>query len=460
MHRPSIVKSPRAVVAGAGIAGLTAAYRLRQAGWEVEVFEAEPRAGGRVETIVQHGYCVDTGATAFAARYPIATQLARELGLPIVDTAPYLGVYRDGRVRLLRLDRLIRSGLRTDVLSLFTKLGLARVVLDVARASLRGMLSYEDLRAAPLDNETARSYVRRPAGAEADTYFGEPITRALLLADSDKVSRVELMSGLVNAVAGRLSTLAGGQAAIIDALMSRVHTVHLRSPVLSLTDTADGVHLEYRDPDGKTNTVEADACVVATPLPVAAAICAPARTRLGPLNDTLRFSQAINVAIGTTRPANTPALLVQLPAAEDREICMIIIENNKAPDRAPAGHGLLSVCWEMSAAAAWMGRTDEELLARSLQTVLRLFPELRDAIDFTYVRRWPVALPQTRVGVYQRIAEFTSSIDPTSRIQSAGDYLSQTGQNTAVAWGNRAAANLYRHHGHCTHTKHEEFMHG
>jgi oxygen-dependent protoporphyrinogen oxidase len=455
------VKSRRAVVAGAGIAGLTAAYRLRQAGWEVEVFEAAPRAGGRVETIVRRGYCVDTGATAFAARYPVATQLANELGLRIVDTAPYLGVYRDGRVRLLRLDRLIRSGLRTDVLTLSTKLRLARVVFDVVRASLRGMLSYEDLRAAaPLDTETARDYVRRLAGAEADAYFGEPITRALLLADSDKVSRVELMSGLVNAVAGRLSTLAGGQAAIIDALLSRVDTVHLRSPVLSLTDTADGVRLDYRGPDGETKTVEADACVVATPLPVAATICAPARTQLGPLNDALGFTQAINVAIGTTRPANTPAFLVQLPATEDHEICMIIIENNKAPDRAPAGHGLLSVSWEMSAAAAWMQRSDDELIARSLQTVLRLFPELQGTVDFTYVRRWPVALPQTRVGVYQRIAEFTSNIDPTSRIQFAGDYLSQTGQNTAVAWGNRAAANLHRHHGHCTHSMHEEFSHG
>ena len=461
MPRPSTVKPRRAVVAGAGIAGLTAAYRLQQAGWEEEVFEAEPRAGGRVETIVQQGYCVDTGATAFAARYPVATQLARELNLRIVDTAPYLGVYRDGRVRLLRLDRLIRSGLTTDMLGLSTKLRLARVVVDVARASLRGMLSYDDLRAAaPLDTETARDYLRRLAGPEADAYFGEPITRALLLANSDKVSRVELMSGLVNAVAGRLSTLAGGQAAIIDALLSRVPTVHLRSPVLSLTDTADGVQLSYRGPHGETKSVEADACVVATPLPVAAAICVPARTQLGALNDTLRFTQAINVAIGTTRPADTPAFLVQLPAAEDREICMIIIENNKAPDRAPTGHGLLSVSWEMSAAAAWMHRSDEELIARSLQTVLRLFPELRGTVDFTYVRRWPVALPQTRVGVYQRIAEFTSNIDPTSRIQFAGDYLSQTGQNTAVAWGNRAAANLDRHHGHCTHTKHQEFSHG
>src|SRR6202012_2821640 len=110
--------------------------------------------------------------------------------------------------------------------------------------------------------------------------------------------------------------------------------------------------------------------------------------------------------------------------------------------------------------AAWMQRSDEELIARSMETVLRLSRELRGTVVFPYVRRWPVALPETRVGVYQRIAEFTSNIDPASRIQFAGDYLSQTGQDTAVAWGNRAAANLQKHHGDCVRTKHEEFTHG
>lgn len=438
----------RAAVAGAGIAGLTAAYRLLQAGWEVEVFESEARAGGRVETIASHGYRVDTGATALAARYPIATQLARELGLEIIYTAPYLGVYRAGRIHLLRVDRLVRAGLSTALLSWPTKLRLARVVLDIAQAKLRGMLSYEDLRAAaPLDTETAREYMRRVAGAEADEFFGEPITRALLLANSDQVSRVELMSGLVNAVAGRLSTLAGGQAAIIDALLARLPPVHLSTPVEQVVADARGVELRTHTADGLSQSRRFDACVVATPLPVAAAICSGEQARLQSLNQKLRFTQAINVAIGTTRPADTPAFLLQLPASEDREICMIIMENNKAPDRAPPGHGLISVSWEMSASAAWMDRSDTEIVERSLQTVFRIFPALRGCVDFSYVRRWRLALPHTRDGVYQAIGEFASGLDPGSRIQFAGDYLSQTGQNTAVAWGNRAAANLQQHFG-------------
>jgi len=50
--------------------------------------------------------------------------------------------------------------------------------------------------------------------------------------------------------------------------------------------------------------------------------------------------------------------------------------------------------------------------------------------------------PYTQQGVYHAIGEFVSGIDESDRIQSAGDYLSQTRQNTAVAWGEHAAARL------------------
>src|SRR5207247_9504444 len=39
--------STRIVVVGAGLAGLTAAYRLQQAGYAAEVYEASDRIGGR-----------------------------------------------------------------------------------------------------------------------------------------------------------------------------------------------------------------------------------------------------------------------------------------------------------------------------------------------------------------------------------------------------------------------------
>src|SRR5690349_18569755 len=48
-------RGQRVVILGAGIAGLTAAYELNKAGYEVVVLEANSRAGGRSYT-VRTGY--------------------------------------------------------------------------------------------------------------------------------------------------------------------------------------------------------------------------------------------------------------------------------------------------------------------------------------------------------------------------------------------------------------------
>lgn len=53
----------RAVVVGAGIAGLAAAGYLRNAGWEVEVVEARDRVGGRIHTDRSLGVPLERGAS-------------------------------------------------------------------------------------------------------------------------------------------------------------------------------------------------------------------------------------------------------------------------------------------------------------------------------------------------------------------------------------------------------------
>jgi oxygen-dependent protoporphyrinogen oxidase len=73
-----------------------------------------------------------------------------------------------------------------------------------------------------------------------------------------------------------------------------------------------------------------------------------------------------------------------------------------------------------------------------------VFGELRGNVEFTHVTRWACALPHTQIGAYKRIGEFNAALDPRSRIQFAADYMSAAGQNTAVEFGNRAAATLER----------------
>src|SRR5262245_13455621 len=74
-------------VIGAGYAGLTAAWRLRQAGLSVVVLEARDRAGGRIWThYLADGSAVDRGGGWLGPRHDAIFGLAREMGVTTYKT--------------------------------------------------------------------------------------------------------------------------------------------------------------------------------------------------------------------------------------------------------------------------------------------------------------------------------------------------------------------------------------
>ncbi|WP_342318951.1 protoporphyrinogen oxidase [Corynebacterium mayonis] len=68
-------------IIGAGLAGLTAAYELRDSGHQVDVYEATERIGGKLHTVAFDGGPTDMGAEAFMARRRDAVEFFTELGL-------------------------------------------------------------------------------------------------------------------------------------------------------------------------------------------------------------------------------------------------------------------------------------------------------------------------------------------------------------------------------------------
>jgi monoamine oxidase len=76
--------APRIVVVGAGLAGLTCAYRLRQAGYAAQVFEASDRVGGRCWTLrgaFAEGQIAEHGGELIDQGHNAIRNLAQELGL-------------------------------------------------------------------------------------------------------------------------------------------------------------------------------------------------------------------------------------------------------------------------------------------------------------------------------------------------------------------------------------------
>ncbi len=94
----------KVLVAGAGLAGLSAAYELMQAGHQVVVLEARDRPGGRVFTLREpfsEGLYAEAGAEIFADTHTFVQHYIQQFGLPVMP-APGSGrlatlYYMNGR---------------------------------------------------------------------------------------------------------------------------------------------------------------------------------------------------------------------------------------------------------------------------------------------------------------------------------------------------------------------------
>ena len=84
--KPPVAGAPRVVVVGAGLAGLTCAYRLKQAGIDATVYEANTRLGGRCWTRrgeFAEGQIAEHGGELIDQSHTAIRQLAQELRLPL-----------------------------------------------------------------------------------------------------------------------------------------------------------------------------------------------------------------------------------------------------------------------------------------------------------------------------------------------------------------------------------------
>src|SRR5829696_4450820 len=68
-------------IIGAGITGLTAAFRLQRENIPVTVYEAAPRVGGPIQSVRRDGYLAECGPNSILETSPIISGLVKDLGL-------------------------------------------------------------------------------------------------------------------------------------------------------------------------------------------------------------------------------------------------------------------------------------------------------------------------------------------------------------------------------------------
>ena len=263
-------------VVGAGLAGLTAARRLSQAGRSVVVLEARDRVGGRVWTKTSRdGVPVDMGGCFVGPHHDRMRALAKEMGVAtfttFVDGDNVLAT--GGRVRRYRGDIP-----RVSPLALLSA-GQAIVRMNAMAKKVPVDAPWDAARAAEWDSLSVRAWLsaaRVPTRVARDLI--EATVRACFAADLSEVSLLNWLflarsaggiESLMNVAGGyQDAQFDGGVGQIPDAMAAELGAaVELGSPVTAVRQTADRVEVT-----GDGVAVSARRVVLALPRALAAGI--------------------------------------------------------------------------------------------------------------------------------------------------------------------------------------------
>ena len=380
------------VVIGAGLAGLSAALTLQEAGQPVTLIDGDDRAGGRIATDVIDGFILDRGFQLINLNYPEIKRLglAKELDF---KTAPRTVGISIGSKRYVIGDP------RQAPLSVFSsKTGTLR-----EKASFLKYLATK-----PAVGEDVQTHLLRCGTGGFYYKVLKPFLQGVFLTDPSQVSAVVGRELIGSFISGKSGIPAHGVGVFSQNLAKKIIDLRLNTQVQ-----------EVRGNRILTNQGEivATRIILATDLTTAAQLLNA--DQVSPL---IRSTTWYHVSIDA--PSDSAELI--LDADNRGPVVNSLVISNLSKDYAPVGHNLIS--------STTITHASESEVRRHLALMWGSSTE-----NWRLIAKYEInsALPLFAPGKTQAKSSKFGEI-----IYLAGDYLSAPSQNGALMSGRLAAQEL------------------
>jgi oxygen-dependent protoporphyrinogen oxidase len=420
------------VIVGGGIAGLSAAWRLRHR--DVLLLEAGDRLGGRIRSEVHGDYWLNHGAHLFPAAGSLLHGIARECGL---ETVPVTGGMMGLALGSTILDRgRVESYPFRLPLSPRDRLAFVKAGLRIQRAVAR--YHRAERRHDFEDGRTLEEFLG-PLPPAVREIFACAAHRATAELDELSAGCGIGLFALVWSGSGSLiaRNVIGGTgqlpAAIGRELGARART---GSRVESVSPDGDELVLRCGDEEIRARQV-----IMAAQAPHAAPLVGPVDERAAGALTRLTYGAFVSVAVETRETAPMPYDRLYAMATPGRVFDMFtnqahVLRGGGA--RRPGGSLMLFAGGR--AAAALLRESDEEIVARFLADLHDLYPRTRGAVASATVKRWELGNAYAHPGRGRLQPALEGALGPHRNLHLAGDYFAELGNMEAAARTGIAAA--------------------
>jgi protoporphyrinogen/coproporphyrinogen III oxidase len=464
---------PHVVIVGGGIAGLAAAFFLRDSPVRVTVLEGSPRLGGKLCVSEVAGVAVDEGAEALLVTRPEGTGLIAELGLGGERVEPGTTSSAIWTLGALRpLPRRQFMGVPSDLAELarsgvISGAGVARASQDL------------ELPATPRDGDAAVArYVGARLGAEVVDRLVDPLLGGVYAGRSEELSFDATLPALAaasrkyrslaeaarsllpappapgeqDAKVSVFTTLAGGLGTLPE-LLAKASGAHVRTGAMAreLFRAAGGWRVTVGSAAAAEH-VDADAVIVAVPARPAGRLLAGvpgASAAVAALAEISYASMAI-VTLAYPRSAFPAPGLAALgwsgylvPAVDGRAVKAVTFSTVKWPHLAGSEEPFEIVRCSVGRVGeeALLQRADDELASLAVAE-LAAATGVRGTPAATRVTRWGGALPQYAVGHLDRVARIRAGVAAQPGLAVCGAAYDGVGIPACVGTARAAAGQV------------------
>ncbi len=470
MEQPAA--QPVVAIIGAGIAGLAAAYFLRDQPVRAVLLEGSDRTGGKLQAAEVAGCSVDVGAEALLARRPEGTDLIRAAGLAggmVVPGTTAARVWSRGAMR--RLPARQYMGVPADLGDLAASGLLSPDGLDRAGQE-------PGLPATPRDGDVpVAEYIAARFGPEVVERLVDPLLGGVYAGRSEELSFEATLPGLAQASRARASlaeaaasllpppprpaagggpgpggaappmftSLASGLGSL-PAAVAAASGAQLRTGAMvrELARTATGWRLTLGSAHAP-ELLDADAVILALPGRPASRLLAgvPAAASAAAALGEIEYASMAIVTLAYPRAAfaqlpESSGYLV--PAVDGRPVKAVTFSSVKWPHLQQRAGDLIFVRCSVGRIGeeALLQRDDADLVTLAAAD-LAAATGVRGAPAGSLVTRWGGALPQYAVGHLDRVARIQASLAAQPGLAACGAAYAGVGIPACIATARAAA---------------------